>query len=517
MAAVIRLLTALLTLLLALLVPGSSEAKLVARGLVLHGASKTKESTVRALTGLKPGEPVDLEVLATAEHGLAQSDLFMSCKVWLDLTPEDAARSIATEEITEVDVHVTLEEKLSYFAVPVGSIGAGDMAIGAAFVEQNLVGRGLQLLAAGQYGESKSFVVAGLRQPLDSFAPVTWSVVALWRLESFRYYQDHRVTFHVPTMVWGGDVKLGWVATPALRLTAGLLYHRVDVYAPGADDPTVSAPAYNPRSGHHVLAQLHLVYDTTIAPLGLREGVRFAMFNELTDGVIGSDFDYYKLEVKLELYGKWLQSWPSLVLRAALIQPTSSRGIPVNENPPDRRVGPARLQQRGVRRRLRGHPAARGAGPGRLGHPGALDRADHQPRAGGLRGCGPRARAQSGRAAGTGGERRSEAVAARRRGSGRPRGHPRGRHPGPEDRPGLRPRRQSPGRHARHRRREPLTIERRRSARAPCRRGRPVCVSIWSRAGVGRSRTFANSNVLTSQELMSCRGTFRAPRMEAGG
>ncbi len=322
---------ALAALLALLLVPGRTEARLVARGLVLHGATKTQESTLRALTGLQPGAPVDFALLEDAERRLAQSDLFMSGKVWLDLPPEEAARRMDAAEATEVDVHVTVVEKQSWFAVPVGSVGAGDLAIGAVVVEQNLAGRGLQALGAGQYGESKSFVVAGLRQPLSSFAPLTWSVLGIWRLETFRYYQDHRLVFHVPTRMWGGDVKLGWVATPTLRLTAGLLYHRVDVFAPGADEPAVAAPAYNPRSGNHLLAQVHLVYDSTIAPQGLREGARFTLFNELSDGVFGSDFDYFKLDLKLELYGKWRQTWPSLLLRLTVLHPTSARGVPVNE------------------------------------------------------------------------------------------------------------------------------------------------------------------------------------------
>lgn len=315
----------------AVLLPGSAGAKLVCRDVVPHGAAKTTKATLQAVTGLAPGEPVDAAALESAERRLAQNDLFMAAMVWLDLADEDASRRMASDEVTAVDVHVSVVEKQSWFAVPVGSIGAGDMAVGAAFVEQNLAGRGMQLLAAGQYGESKTFLVAGLRQPLSPAAPLTWSVVALWRLESFRFFDRHQVAFHVPTRLWGGDVKLGWVATPALRVTGGLLYHRVDVFAPAADDPSVPPPAYNPRSGHHVLAQLHVVYDSTIAPLGLREGARLTLFNELADGAIGSDFDYYKLHLALELYGKWRGTWPSLVARLTVVEPTSRRGVPVNE------------------------------------------------------------------------------------------------------------------------------------------------------------------------------------------
>lgn len=328
----LRVLTSLAPLLVVLLLPGRPEAKLVSRGLVLHGATKTQESTIRALIGLEPGDPVDSALLESAERRLAQSDLFLSGKVWLDLPAEEAARRMSAGEATEeIDVHVTVEEKQSWFAVPVGSVGAGDLAIGAAFVEQNLAGLGLQLLAAAQYGQSKSFVLAGLRQPQASFAPLTWSVFGFWRLESFRFYEDHRVTFHVPARVMGGDVKLGWVATPTLRLTAGLLYHRIQVFAPAADNPAAAPPAYNPRSGGLVLAQIHLVYDSTVAPQGMREGARFTMFNELADGVLGSDFDYFKLDLRLELYGKWRQTYPSLLGRVTVTQPTSPRGVPLSE------------------------------------------------------------------------------------------------------------------------------------------------------------------------------------------
>jgi len=287
---------------------------------------------VRTLIGLTPGATVDFGVLEEAERRLAASDLFVSAKVWLDLPREEATRKMYLEAATElVDVQVTLKEKQSWFAVPMGSIGAGDMAIGAAFADLNLAGLGTQVLGAAQWGESKSYVVAGVRQPQLSFAPVTWSLSALWRLEDFRFYEDHQQVLHVPTRVWGFELQGGWVVSPKLRLMAGLLYNRVQIFSPRVDDPSVASPAFNPQSGNMIVGQLLLFYDDTVAPQGLRQGTRVSLRNEISDGFWASDFDYLKLDLRLELYGKLWNTYPSLALHFMTTHPTSQRGVPLTQ------------------------------------------------------------------------------------------------------------------------------------------------------------------------------------------
>jgi hypothetical protein len=176
------------------------------------------------------------------------------------------------------------------------------MAIGAAFADVNLAGRGTQLLVAGQYGESKSYVVAGVRQPQLPGAPVALSLSGVWRLEDFSFFENHRKVLSVPTRLLGVEAQGGWVATPNLRLMVGVLYNRHTAFAPKFVDPTAPAPAYNARSGNVVVGQFLLQYDDTSAPQGLRRGP-LARCATRSPTALGHDFDYLKVDLKLERSG----------------------------------------------------------------------------------------------------------------------------------------------------------------------------------------------------------------------
>ncbi|MGC4114617.1 MAG: BamA/TamA family outer membrane protein [Myxococcales bacterium] len=322
----------LVALALVLVTAGSAEAKLVVGNVVLHDASKTREETVRSLARLELGSPVDYGVLQATQERLEASDLFESADAWVDLPREEATRKMYLDEGTEpVDVHVRLKEKQSWFAVPMGSLGAGDMAIGAAFADVNLAGRGTQLLFAGQYGESKTYLVAGVRQPQLPGAPIALSLSGVWRLEDFNFYENHRKVLTVPTRILGVEAQGGWVATPNLRLMVGILYNRHSTFGPKFVDPTVPTPAYNTGSGNVVVGQFLLQYDDTSAPQGLRRGTRFSLRNEISDGALGSDFDYLKVDLKLELFGQWWKTYPSLALHFLTNHPTSQRGVPLTQ------------------------------------------------------------------------------------------------------------------------------------------------------------------------------------------
>lgn len=318
--------------LLSLSAPVPAQAKLVLGRLVLHGITKTKDDALLARMRLRPGDPIDDAVLKAAEERLVASDLFVTIRVWLDLPREQAVRAMYLEKQPEpVDVHVTGEEKQSWFVFPTGSFGGGDKAAGLVYGDQNQDGHGLQVVAAGQYGESKSYLLAGLRDPIVPFAPLTYAFDVVLRLETFRFYDAHRLVLHVPTRVMGGEGQVGWVVTPTVRAMVGAMYNRIGVFSPHGDDPSAAAPAYNARDGNLVVLQLFLLYDDTAAPEGLRRGTRIALKNEISDRFWKSDFDYVKLDFQVELYGHWGPTYPSMVLRSVINYPTSERGVPITQ------------------------------------------------------------------------------------------------------------------------------------------------------------------------------------------
>jgi outer membrane protein assembly factor BamA len=317
---------------LSLSAPAPAQAKLVLGKLVLHGITKTKDDAIFARMRLRPGDPVDDATLKAAEEGLVACDLFVTVRVWLDLPRADAVQKMYLQAAPEpVDVHVTGEEKISWFVFPTGSFGGGDKAAGLVYGDQNQDGHGRQVVAAAQYGESKTYLLAGVRVPIVAFAPLTYAFDAILRLNTFRFYDDHRLVLHVPTRVMGGEGQVGWVVTPTVRALVGAMYNRVAVFSPQRDDASVAAPAFNAAEGNLVVLQLYLQYDDTAAPEGLRRGTRIALKNEVSDGFWKSDFDYVKLDFQLELYGHWGRTYPSMVFRSVLNYPTSERGVPITE------------------------------------------------------------------------------------------------------------------------------------------------------------------------------------------
>jgi outer membrane protein assembly factor BamA len=328
----LRLALLIPTALVCLASPVPAQARLVVGKLVLHGITKTQDDALFARMRLRPGDPVDDAALKAAEEGLVACDLFVTVRVWLDLPRAEAVRKMYLEEATEpVDVHVTGEEKISWFVFPTGSFGGGDKAAGLVYGDQNLDGHGRQAFAVAQYGESKTYLLAAMRVPIVAFAPLTYAFDALLRLNTFRFYGDHRLVLNVPTRVMGGEGQIGWVVTPAVRALVGAMYNRVAVFSPERRDVTAPAPAYNPTDGNLVVLQLYLLYDDTAAPEGLRRGTRIALKNEVSDGFWKSDFDYVKLDFQLELYGHWGRTYPSMVFRSVLNYPTSERGVPLTE------------------------------------------------------------------------------------------------------------------------------------------------------------------------------------------
>jgi outer membrane protein assembly factor BamA len=318
--------------LLALAWPAPARARLVLGRLVLHGITKTREDALLARMRLGPGDPIDDTVLKDGEERLLASDLFVKVRVWLDLPREEAVRKMYLEDAPEpVDVHVTGEEKVSWFVFPNGSFGGGDRAVGLVYGDQNQDGHGRQVVAAAQYGTSKTYLLAGLRVPIVAFAPLTYAFDGVLRLETIRFYDAHRVVLHVPTRVMGGEGQVGWVVTPTVRAMLGAMYNRISVFSPQRDDPAVAAPAYNGLGGNLVVLQLYLLYDDTAAPEGLRRGTRIALKNEISDSFWKSDFDYVKLDFQVELYGHWGPTYPSLSFRSVINYPTSERGVPLTQ------------------------------------------------------------------------------------------------------------------------------------------------------------------------------------------
>lgn len=321
------------TLLLAgTLTPQSARARLIVGRIVVKGEAKTSERVLAARMHLRPGDEVTFEALRSAEERLMESELFTNARVYLDLPRAEAAHRMYVDfKDAAVDVHVEVTEKQSWFVVPVGSFGSGNYAGGVAYGDRNVQGQGIQLLTAAQWGQSRSFVFAGLRDPLLFDAPITWGAAGLLRYEQIRFFSQHREVLSVPTWVGGGEADLGWVLSPHFYVSLGFSARYQQVHEPEVKAPEAAVPVVNTLSGRIFRLVFQASYDNTVAPVGLRKGVRVLMKNEVADRFWGSEFDYNKFEGRVEVYGRIRWNYPSLVLKTVFDFPTSSRGVPITE------------------------------------------------------------------------------------------------------------------------------------------------------------------------------------------
>jgi outer membrane protein insertion porin family len=312
--------------------PAAAEARLVVDRVVVRGTTDVTTRVLSARMHLHPGDPVDFSGLRAAEQRLIESDLFSSVHVLIDLpTPEAVRRMYLDEGTYPVEVVVEAVGKQPWFVFPTASLGSGDAAAGLVYANQNLFGRDVQLVSAGQVGESNSYVFAAYRDPLVVGAPLTYSTSALYRREQIRLFANHSLLMQVPTTVFGGDAQIGWVLSPHTRAFIGVSARHQAVNPAEGLAPDAMPLPYNARTGRVFLLQFQFQYDDTRAEEGLRQGVLLLLKNEISDRYWLSDFDYSKFETRVELYGHYWWNYPSLIIKMVLDYPTSDHGVPVTE------------------------------------------------------------------------------------------------------------------------------------------------------------------------------------------
>jgi outer membrane protein assembly factor BamA len=321
-----------LLLAVAVTMPAPAEARLVVDRVVVRGATDVTTRVLAARMHLYSGDPVDFAVLSAAEQRLLESDLFISVHVSIDLPAPEAVRRMYLDDGTyPVEVVVEAVGKQPWFIFPTASFGSGDWSGGAVYANQNLLGRDVQLISAGQLGQSRSYAFVGFRDPLVVGAPLTYSMSALYRREQIRLFANHRLVMQVPTAIFGGDAQIGWVLSAHTRAYFGVSARHQAVDAAEALAADATPLPYNGRSGRVFLLQFQFQYDSTSAEEGLRHGMLLMLKNEIADRYWLSDFDYSKFETRVELYGRYRWNYPSLILKMVLDYPTSDHGVPVTE------------------------------------------------------------------------------------------------------------------------------------------------------------------------------------------
>lgn len=321
-----------LIVLILVAMPASAQARLVVDRIVVRGTTNVTTRVLAARMHLYSGDTLDFALLGAAEQRLMESDLFSKVRVFIDLPTAEAVRRMYLDDATyPVEVVVEAVGKQAWFVFPTASLGSGDWAGGVVYANQNLLGRDVQLISAGQIGQSRSYAFVGYRDPLLVGVPLTYATSALYRREEIRLFADHSLVLQVPTTVAGGDAQIGWVLSPHTRALVGVSARYQNVEATADLAPDTAPLPYNSRGGRIFLLQFQFQFDNTRALEGLRQGIFLLLKNEVSDRYWLSDFDYSKFEARVELYGHYWWNYPSVILKMVLNDPTSDHGVPVTE------------------------------------------------------------------------------------------------------------------------------------------------------------------------------------------
>ena len=117
------------------------------------GNVRTGEDTVRSLAGIRIGDTLESDTLASVRERLNTAGLFADVNVWWETYGEG------------VRVDIAVKDKFPWAPVPTGSWSANNRSLGLLFVHGNLFGRGKQMVVGGKLANLDSGVILAYRDP----------------------------------------------------------------------------------------------------------------------------------------------------------------------------------------------------------------------------------------------------------------------------------------------------------------------------------------------------------------
>lgn len=111
--------------------------------IVIEGLRKTRESVVRNLFNVGPGDPLGAETISEIEAALVDSDLF--AEVAVNAQPREPGTS---------DIIIEIDEKWTLIPIPFAASDGSSFSGGLFVIESNLLGLNKQLIGGGFGGTS---------------------------------------------------------------------------------------------------------------------------------------------------------------------------------------------------------------------------------------------------------------------------------------------------------------------------------------------------------------------------
>jgi len=153
----------------------------------IMGNSRTTEDTIRSLAGVRIGETLEEDTLASVRERLNTSGLFADVNVWWEGKGDG------------VRINIAVKDKFPWAPVPTGSWSANSKSLGLLFVHGNLFGRGKQMLLGARLSSLDSGAVLAYRDPSLFGSWIYWELKAVAQRQIIPEFDVNQV---VPLSPW---------------------------------------------------------------------------------------------------------------------------------------------------------------------------------------------------------------------------------------------------------------------------------------------------------------------------
>ena len=148
----------------------------------VQGAMGTDEATVRSIAGVRIGDTLENETLATVRERLNTTGLFADVNVYWEAYGEG------------VRVNIQVKDKFPWAPVPTGSWSANNKSIGLVFVHGNLFGWGKQMAIGARLAELDSGALIAYRDPALFGTWMYWEVKGIYQRQIIPEYNPTILT-----------------------------------------------------------------------------------------------------------------------------------------------------------------------------------------------------------------------------------------------------------------------------------------------------------------------------------
>lgn len=279
---------ALLSLLLTqfpILVQGAADR---IEALQVKGNVKTNSSVIKQMSELEIGQEVTETILQDSKERVSSSGIFEEVLL---------SRTNGTKP-GWIELTFIVKEKMSWFVAPSLQFSEDALSGGIVAGESNLFGLNKKAVVFADYGPSNRRFYLGYRDPSVLNSRVVAEIDAIIRWDRMIEYQDRIEVRRIRLLNYGATVLPGYKWSSRFTSSIGAYWRHVDHNLISEASPSRPSTELILMDGEDFAIVIKFEYENMKNFEGLLHGAEVSAESALSDNRFGSDFNYFKQEVR---------------------------------------------------------------------------------------------------------------------------------------------------------------------------------------------------------------------------